>query len=57
MLLPDGAQKYGLTRDIEVDAQGMVHACDKPSLGADIDFELIKNGGVELSCGAATRSN
>ncbi len=42
VLLPDGAQKYGLVRDIEVDGNGLVHAIDKPGLGAEIDFELIE---------------
>lgn len=42
VLLPDGAQKYGLAQDIEVDRQGMVHAIDKPGLGAEIDFALIE---------------
>ena len=41
VLLPAGAQKYGLAQDIEVDAQGMVHACEAPGLGAAIDFDLI----------------
>lgn len=43
VLLPDRAQKYGLVRDIEVDAEGYVHAVDGPGLGADIDFDLIKH--------------
>ena len=42
VLLPAGAQKYGLARDIEVDAQGLVHAFDGPGLGAAIDFALIE---------------
>jgi L-alanine-DL-glutamate epimerase-like enolase superfamily enzyme len=42
VLLPDGAQKYGLVQDIEVDSDGLVHAIDKPGLGAEIDFELIE---------------
>jgi L-alanine-DL-glutamate epimerase-like enolase superfamily enzyme len=42
VLLPAGAQKYGLAQDIEVDAQGLVHAIDGPGLGAAIDFELIE---------------
>ena len=42
VLLPDGAQKYGLVDDIEVDAKGLVHAIDKLGLGAEIDFDLIK---------------
>jgi L-alanine-DL-glutamate epimerase-like enolase superfamily enzyme len=41
VLLPAGAQKYGLAQDIEVDAQGMVHAFETPGLGAAIDFDLI----------------
>ena len=42
VLLPAGAQKYGLAQDIEVDAQGLVHAFDGPGLGAAIDFALIE---------------
>jgi L-alanine-DL-glutamate epimerase-like enolase superfamily enzyme len=42
VLLPDAAQKYGLLKDIEVDRNGLVHAPDKPGLGAEIDFDLIK---------------
>ncbi len=42
VLLPDGAQKYGLVEDIEVDADGMVHVPMAPGLGAKIDFEMIK---------------
>jgi L-alanine-DL-glutamate epimerase-like enolase superfamily enzyme len=42
VLLPAGAQKYGLTQDIEVDAQGVVHAMNEPGLGAAIDFALIE---------------
>jgi L-alanine-DL-glutamate epimerase-like enolase superfamily enzyme len=41
VLLPAAAQKYGLSRDIEVDVHGLVHAPTAPGLGADIDFELI----------------
>ena len=42
VLLPAGAQKYGLVQDIEVDAHGLVHAPSGPGLGAAIDFELIQ---------------
>ena len=42
VLLPAGAQKYGLTQDIEVDPRGLVHAFDGPGLGAAIDFVLIE---------------
>jgi L-alanine-DL-glutamate epimerase-like enolase superfamily enzyme len=41
VLLPAGAQKYGLVEDIEVDANGLVHAMSEPGLGAAIDFDLI----------------
>ena len=42
VLLPGGAQKYGLIDDIEPDAQGYVHAPTEPGLGAKIDFDLIE---------------
>ncbi len=42
VLLPAGAQKYGLGEDIEVDRQGLVHAFNGPGLGAAIDFALIE---------------
>jgi L-alanine-DL-glutamate epimerase-like enolase superfamily enzyme len=42
VLLPAAAQKYGLVQDIEVDAQGLVHAIGRPGLGAMIDHELIE---------------
>jgi len=48
VLLPDGAQKYGLAKDIEVDTDGWVHAPTGPGLGADIDFELIKSKTVAI---------
>ena len=42
VLLPAGAQKYGVTEDIEVDSDGLVHAPNEPGLGARVDFELIE---------------
>ncbi len=48
VLLPDGAQKYGLVQDIEVDAKGLVHAPAGPGLGAQIDFDLIKRKQVSV---------
>ena len=42
VLLPDGAQKYGLAQDITVDSKGLVHAPTGPGLGAAIDFDLIE---------------
>ena len=41
VLLPDASQKYGVINEIEVDADGLVHAPMKPGIGAEIDFELI----------------
>ena len=46
--LPDALQKSGLVQDIEVDKEGMVHAPEGPSLGATIDFDLIKSRTVEV---------
>jgi L-alanine-DL-glutamate epimerase-like enolase superfamily enzyme len=42
VLLPDSAQKHGLVHDIEVDAEGYVHAPTGPGLGYDIDWDLIR---------------
>ena len=42
VLLPDGAQKYGLEQDIVVGRDGMVHVPNGPGLGAAIDFALIE---------------
>jgi L-alanine-DL-glutamate epimerase-like enolase superfamily enzyme len=42
VLLPDGAQKYGLVQDITVDRDGLVHAPSAPGLGYEIDFGLIE---------------
>jgi L-alanine-DL-glutamate epimerase-like enolase superfamily enzyme len=48
VLLPAGAQKYGLVQDIEVDRDGLVHAPDAPGLGYEIDFDLIKHHEVAV---------
>ena len=42
VLLPDGAQKYGLEQDIVVGRDGLVHVPHGPGLGAAIDFKLIE---------------
>jgi L-alanine-DL-glutamate epimerase-like enolase superfamily enzyme len=42
VLLPAAAQKYGLVEDIEVDRHGLVRAPSGPGLGAQIDFDLIR---------------
>ncbi|MCW5745983.1 MAG: mandelate racemase [Alphaproteobacteria bacterium] len=48
VLLPDGAQKYGLEQDIVVGRDGRVHVPNGPGLGAAIDFELIKRKTVAV---------
>jgi len=37
-----GANKYGLVKDIEVDSRGMVQIPEKPGLGYEIDWDLVK---------------
>jgi L-alanine-DL-glutamate epimerase-like enolase superfamily enzyme len=48
VLLPDGAQKYGLEQDIVVGRDGLVHVPNKPGLGAAIDFKLIERKKVAV---------
>ena len=48
VLLPPGAQKYGLEEDVEPDENGMVHALNDPGLGAKIDFGLIEYNKVAV---------
>ncbi len=48
VLLPAGAQKYGLVQDIEVDRDGLVHAPTGAGLGCEIDFELIERKKVAV---------
>jgi len=50
LLLPAGAQKYGLVEDIEVDGQGLVHAPTGPGLGARIDVDLIARRTLAVLC-------
>ncbi len=42
VLLPAGAQKYGVIDDIEIDSDGLVHVPTRPGIGAAIDFDLIE---------------
>ncbi|MCX7143053.1 MAG: mandelate racemase, partial [Proteobacteria bacterium] len=44
----NGANKYGLVEDIEVDSQGLVHAPQKPGLGYEIDWDLVKRNTVAV---------
>ncbi len=46
VLLPDAAHRYGLEREIEVDANGFVHAPTDPGLGMPIDFGLIEHNAL-----------
>jgi L-alanine-DL-glutamate epimerase-like enolase superfamily enzyme len=48
ILLPSASQKYGLVQDIEVDADGFVHAPMGAGLGAEIDFGLIEKKKVAV---------
>lgn len=48
VLLPAGAQKYGLVNDIEIDADGLVHAPTEPGLGYEIDHDLVSNKTVDV---------
>lgn len=43
-----GANKFALVEDIEVDDQGLVYAPEKPGLGYDIDWELVKRETVQV---------
>ena len=47
VLLPSGAQKYGIIDDLNPDSNGMITAPDVPGLGANIDFDLIKSKSFE----------
>lgn len=42
VLLPHGAHKYGMTRELEIDKGGLLHAPTGPGLGAAIDLDMIK---------------
>ena len=43
-----GTNKFGLVEDIEVDAQGLVYAPEKPGLGYAIDWDLVKREQVQV---------
>ncbi len=42
VLLPHGAHKYGMAKELEIDRDGLLHAPAGPGLGAEIDFALIE---------------
>jgi L-alanine-DL-glutamate epimerase-like enolase superfamily enzyme len=41
VLLPAGAHKYGMVKELEIDKNGLMHAPAAPGIGGDIDIELI----------------
>ncbi len=43
-----GANKFGLVKDIEVDNQGLVYAPEKPGLGYEIDWDLVRRETVQV---------
>ena len=38
----NGANKFGLVEDVEVDSNGLVYAPEQPGLGYEIDWELVR---------------
>jgi L-alanine-DL-glutamate epimerase-like enolase superfamily enzyme len=48
VLKPDGAHKYGLLKELEIDSDGLIHAPDGPGLGAEIDYELIESQKISV---------
>jgi len=38
----DGAHKYGMTKELEIDRDGLMHAPMAPGVGGEIDFGLIE---------------
>ena len=42
VLLPDGAHRYGMAKELLIDKKGMLYAPTAPGLGGEIDFDLIK---------------
>ena len=44
----NGATKYALVEDIEVDDNGLVYAPTKPGLGYEIDWDLVRSETIEV---------
>jgi L-alanine-DL-glutamate epimerase-like enolase superfamily enzyme len=42
VILPDEVQKFAVIDDLQVGPDGMVHVPQKPGLGVEIDFDLIR---------------
>jgi L-alanine-DL-glutamate epimerase-like enolase superfamily enzyme len=43
-----GANKFALVEDIEVDDKGLVYAPEKPGLGYEIDWDLVRRETVQV---------
>jgi L-alanine-DL-glutamate epimerase-like enolase superfamily enzyme len=43
VILPDHIQKYAVIDDLEIEADGTVRVPQKPGLGVQIDFDLIRS--------------
>lgn len=48
VLLPHAVQKYGLVKDLDIDAEGFITAPTEPGLGVEIDFDLIRRNTVGI---------
>jgi L-alanine-DL-glutamate epimerase-like enolase superfamily enzyme len=44
----NGANRYGLVKDIEIDHQGLAHAPDQPGLGYEIDWDLVEQEKIQV---------
>lgn len=42
VLVPEANNKWGLVEDLRIDRDGLVHAPQRPGLGVEIDFDLIR---------------
>lgn len=42
VLLPDGAHKYGMVQDLEIDGEGLMSAPQGPGIGGEIDIAMIE---------------
>lgn len=47
VLLPHGAQKFGVVNDIELDPEGYVAPPERPGCGVEIDMAVVEAGFVE----------
>ena len=40
--MPDGAHQYGMTKELEIDRDGLMHAPMAPGVGGELDLGLIE---------------